>query len=68
MDKDQIIHELDRTLRIRALFAFETGASALDEEQCFLEEAVHLVRSQPGLAACIDAPDALMRGAIGGDC
>ena len=66
MDKDDMIRDLDRTLRIRALFDFERAiSSAEEEEQEFLQEAVQLLRHQPGLAACIDVPDALLSGALG---
>jgi hypothetical protein len=66
MDKDDMIRDLDRTLRIRALFDFERAMStAEEEEQEFLREAVDLLRRQPGLAACIDVPEELLLGSLG---
>jgi hypothetical protein len=66
MDKDDLIRHLDRTLRIRAMFAFEEP-SPEDEESAFLREAVELVRSQPIAAAAMGAPASLL-GSCLGDC
>ena len=66
MDKDDLIRHLDRTLKIRAMFAFE-DPSPEDEETAFLREAIDLVRRQPAAADSLGAPSALM-GACLGDC
>ncbi len=68
MDKDELIRHLDRTLRIRAMFAFEETSSTIqEEEQVFLQEAIDLVRRQPVAAEALGAPSSLL-GACLGDC
>ena len=66
MDKDDLIRHLDRTLKIRAMFAFEEPAPE-DEESAFFRDAVELVRSQPAAAEAMGAPSALL-GSCLGDC
>ena len=63
MDKDDIIRQLDRTLRIRAMFAFERRkASAQDMEREFARTALDLVRRQPVMAEELDLPSSLLDG------
>jgi hypothetical protein len=65
MDKDDLIRHLDRTLKIRALFAFEDEPSPEDDEGAFLREAIELVRRQPAAAEALGAPDALLGPCLG---
>ena len=61
MDKDDMIRQLDRQLRIRAMFAFERRKTSPQEmEQAFARMAIDLVRRQPAMAEFLDVPDALL--------
>ena len=63
MDKDDIIRQLDRQLRIRAMFAFERkkmGPQELERE--FAKSALDLVRRQPAMAEELDMPEELLDG------
>lgn len=65
MDKDDLIRHLDRTLKIRAMFAFETEPTPEDDESAFLREAIELVRSQPAAAEGLGAPAILLGPCLG---
>ena len=63
MDKDDIIRQLDRQLRIRAMFAFERkkmGPQDLERE--FAKSALDLVRRQPAMAEELGMPPELLDG------
>ena len=63
MDKDDIIRQLDRQLRIRAMFAFERkkmGPHELERE--FAKSALDLVRRQPAMAEELGMPAELLEG------
>jgi hypothetical protein len=63
MDKDDIIRQLDRQLRIRAMFAFERkkmGPQELERE--FAKSALDLVRRQPVMAEELGMPLELLEG------
>ena len=61
MDKDDIIRQLDRQLRIRAMFAFERRtASQAQLERDFAKAALDLVRRQPAMAEMLGVPASLL--------
>ena len=61
MDKDDIIRQLDRQLRIRAMFAFERRKSSLAQlEREFAQTALDLVRRQPAMAETLGVPPELL--------
>lgn len=57
MDKEDLIRNLDRALKIRALQVFEeTECSMSDLEREFALEALDLMRRQPLMAEAADVP------------
>lgn len=61
MDKDDLIRQLDRRLKIRAMFAFEgTAPGRRDAEREFVERARELVDRQPAMADLLDVPEDLL--------
>ena len=61
MDKDDIIRQLDRQLRIRAMFAFERRkATSAQLEREFAQAALDLVRRQPAMAETLGVPAELL--------
>ena len=68
MDKDDLIRQLDRRLKIRAMFAFERSQSSpRDAERIFVEHARDLVRRQPSMAQLLAVPDSLLTDETCGD-
>ncbi len=64
MDKDDLIRQLDRRLKIRALFAFERPqATPRDLEREFVLAAIDLVKRQPAMSEFLEVPDALLEDA-----
>ena len=65
VDKDDLIRQLDRRLKIRAMFAFERRtASPKDLERAFAMAAIDMVRRQPAMAELLEIPAELSRGDI----
>ena len=63
MDKDDLIRQLDRQLRIRAMFAFErrrTTSAELERE--FARTAIDMIRRQPAMAEALGVPVDLLDG------
>ena len=67
MDKDELIRHLDRTLKIRAMFAFEDEELTDDTqtEHEFVRDAIDLIRRQPAAAECLGAPSVLLGACLG---
>ena len=65
MDKDELIRHLDRTLKIRAMFAFEDEELTDDTEHEFVRDAIDLIRRQPAAAEALGAPTALLGACLG---
>jgi len=61
MDKDDLIRQLDRQLRIRAMFAFERRKTTPRElERDFARTALDLIRRQPAMAESLGLPPELL--------
>lgn len=68
MDKDDVIRQLDRQLKIRAMFAFERQlGSARDAERDFVGSARDLVRRQPAMAHVTALPELLLSSKMFGE-